>query len=74
MNPGDCLLFHTDGVKEATNAVGEEFGMDRLRDAFRESASQGAEAAIRSIERELAKFVGEAKQADDITLVAMEKR
>jgi sigma-B regulation protein RsbU (phosphoserine phosphatase) len=74
MNPGDCLLFHTDGVKEATNAVGEEFGMDRLRDAFRESASLGAEAAIRSIERELAKFVGEAKQADDITLVAMEKR
>lgn len=74
MNPGDCLLFHTDGVKEATNAAGEEFGMDRLRDAFRESASLGAEAAIRSIERELAKFVGEAKQADDITLVAMEKR
>jgi phosphoserine phosphatase RsbU/P len=74
MNPGDCLLFHTDGVKEATNAAGEEFGMDRLRDAFRESASLGAEASIRSIERELAKFVGEAKQADDITLVAMEKR
>jgi phosphoserine phosphatase RsbU/P len=74
MNPGDCLLFHTDGVKEATNAAGEEFGMDRLCDAFRESASLGAEASIRSIERELAKFVGEAKQADDITLVAMEKR
>jgi sigma-B regulation protein RsbU (phosphoserine phosphatase) len=74
MNPGDCLLFHTDGVKEATNAAGEEFGMDRLRDAFRESAPLGAEAAIKSVEKELAKFVGEAKQADDITLVAMEKR
>ncbi|WP_052572989.1 GAF domain-containing SpoIIE family protein phosphatase [Haloferula sp. BvORR071] len=74
MNPGDCLLFHTDGVKEATNAAGEEFGMDRLRDAFRENAPLGAEAAIKSVEKELAKFVGEAKQADDITLVAMEKR
>ncbi len=74
MNPGDCLLFHTDGVKEAINAAGEEFGMDRLRDAFRESAPLGAEAAIKSVEKELAKFVGEAKQADDITLVAMEKR
>jgi hypothetical protein len=46
MHPGDCLLFHTDGVKEAVNAAGEEFGMDRLRDAFRECASLGAEATI----------------------------
>lgn len=74
MNPGDCFLFHTDGVKEAVNAAGEEFGMDRLRDAFRESAPQGAEATIRSVERELARFVGEAPQMDDVTLVAVEKR
>ena len=74
MNPGDCLLFHTDGVKEAVNAAGEEFGMDRLRDAFRDSASLGAEATIRSVERELARFVGEAPQMDDVTLVAVEKR
>jgi sigma-B regulation protein RsbU (phosphoserine phosphatase) len=74
MSPGDCLLFHTDGVKEAVNAAGEEFGMDRLRDAFRECASLGAEATIRCVERELAKFVGEAPQMDDVTLVAVEKR
>ena len=74
MHPGDCLLFHTDGVKEAVNAGGEEFGMDRLRDAFRECASLGAEATIRSVERELARFVGEAPQMDDVTLVAVEKR
>lgn len=74
MHPGDCLLFHTDGVKEAVNAAGEEFGMDRLRDAFRECAPQGAEATIRAVERELARFVGESPQMDDVTLVAVEKR
>ncbi|QJE98060.1 PP2C family protein-serine/threonine phosphatase [Luteolibacter luteus] len=74
MNPGDCFLFHTDGVKEAVNAAGEEFGMERLREAFRECASLGAEATIRCVERELAKFVGEAPQMDDVTLVAVEKR
>jgi sigma-B regulation protein RsbU (phosphoserine phosphatase) len=74
MNPGDCLLFHTDGIKEAVNTAGEEFGMDRLRDVFRENASLGAEASIRAVERELAKFVGDAPQMDDITLVAVEKR
>jgi sigma-B regulation protein RsbU (phosphoserine phosphatase) len=72
--PGDCLLFHTDGVKEAVDAAGEEFGMERLRLAFRDGAAQGAEAAIRAVERELARFAGDAPQMDDVTLVAIEKR
>jgi sigma-B regulation protein RsbU (phosphoserine phosphatase) len=74
MKSGDCLLFHTDGVKEAIDPAGEEFGMDRLREAFREGAALGAEATIRAVERELARFAGEAPQMDDVTLVAIEKR
>ena len=74
MQPGDCLLFHTDGVKEAIDSAGEEFGMDRLREAFRDGASLGAEATIRAVERELARFAGDAPQMDDVTLVAIEKR
>jgi sigma-B regulation protein RsbU (phosphoserine phosphatase) len=74
LKPGDCLLFHTDGVKEAVDPAGEEFGMDRLREAFRDGASLGAEATIRAVERELARFAGEAPQMDDVTLVAVEKR
>jgi sigma-B regulation protein RsbU (phosphoserine phosphatase) len=72
--PGDCLLFHTDGVKEAVDSAGEEFGMDRLREAFRDGASLGAEATVRAVERELARFAGAAPQMDDVTLVALEKR
>jgi sigma-B regulation protein RsbU (phosphoserine phosphatase) len=74
LEPGDCLLFHTDGVKEAVDAAGEEFGMDRLRDAFREGAGLGAEASIRAVERELSRFAAGAPQMDDVTLVAIEKR
>ncbi|WP_193213360.1 PP2C family protein-serine/threonine phosphatase [Luteolibacter marinus] len=74
MSPGDCLLFHTDGVKEAIDADGTEFGMDRLRDTFRDGAPLGAEATILAVERELARFAGEAPQMDDVTLVAIEKR
>ena len=48
--------------------------MDRLREAFRDGASLGAEATIRAVERELARFAGEAPQMDDVTLVAVEKR
>ncbi len=74
MRPGDCLLFYTDGVKEAVDSSGEEFGMERLRQAFIEGAELGAEAVIRSVEKELARFAGDAPQMDDVTLVAVEKR
>ncbi|MCW1926207.1 SpoIIE family protein phosphatase [Luteolibacter arcticus] len=74
LEQGDCVLFHTDGVKEAVDAAGEEFGMDRLRQAFRDGASLGAETSIRAVEKELARFAAGAPQMDDVTLVAVEKR
>lgn len=74
METGDCLLFYTDGVKEAVDAGGEEFGMQRLRTVFLDHAALGAEATVRGMQRELARFSGEAPQMDDITLLAVEKR
>jgi len=71
---GDVLLFYTDGVKEAVDAAGEEFGMERLRAVFRESAPLGAEMAVATIQRELGQFVGDSPQMDDVTVLAMEKR
>ena len=71
---GDCLLLFTDGVNEAENRSGEEFGKDRLREVFREAATQGAEAAVARLQEELHRFVGEHRQMDDITLIAIEKR
>ena len=74
LQPGDVLLFYTDGVKEAVDATGEEFGIERLRAVFRESAPLGAEMAVGAIRRELAKFAGAAAQMDDVTVLAIEKR
>lgn len=74
MNSGDLLLFYTDGVKEASDDSGDEFGMKRLKETFVESAPLGAEAAVNAVQRDLAAFSGEARQMDDITLLALEKR
>jgi len=40
---GDVLVFYTDGVTEAENRLGEEFGMERLSAAMRDGASLSAE-------------------------------
>ncbi|MBK1833011.1 PP2C family protein-serine/threonine phosphatase [Roseibacillus ishigakijimensis] len=70
---GDVLLFYTDGVNEAENAKGQEFGKDRLIKRFAALASEGAEGVVEQLPEELRKFAGSRDQFDDITLVAIER-
>jgi phosphoserine phosphatase RsbU/P len=72
--PGDCVLFHTDGVREAVGENEEEFGLDRLSEVFRDVAALGAEAVLQRIQEELRRFTAGGPQMDDITLVAIERK
>jgi sigma-B regulation protein RsbU (phosphoserine phosphatase) len=74
MESGDILLLHTDGVKEATNRRGEEFGMERLERSFREHAGMGAESVVVGVQQDLDAFCDGAPQIDDVTLLAIERR
>ncbi|TAG09453.1 MAG: GAF domain-containing protein [Verrucomicrobia bacterium] len=70
---GDCVLFYTDGIKEAVNAQDEEFGIERLCEVFRKAAPHGAETIMQEIQETLFQFTGEGPQMDDITMVVIEK-
>lgn len=74
LHPGDCILYYTDGVREALNDQEEEFGLDRMSRAFRQAAPLGAAAVISEMRETLAIFTDGGPQLDDITLVAIEKR
>lgn len=74
MESGDCVLFFTDGVKEALDLNEEEFGMERLSKVFSESAALGAEVVVKRVQEAVEKFSGEGAQMDDVTIVAIEKR
>ncbi|HKP02030.1 MAG TPA: GAF domain-containing SpoIIE family protein phosphatase [Chthoniobacterales bacterium] len=69
----DCLLLYTDGVTEALDANGDEFGVDRMLECIRASAPEGAPAIITRVIDELRSFVGTQPQNDDITLIAIRK-
>jgi len=69
----DCLLLYTDGVTEALDANGDEFGPERMIECVRTSAPEGAPAMITRIIDELRAFVGVQPQNDDITLIAIRK-
>ncbi len=74
LSTGDCILFYTDGVREALNDREEEFGLARMSEAFREAAPLGADTVISRMRDTLAQFTDDGPQMDDITLVAIEKR
>ena len=67
----DCLVLYTDGVTEALNAEGDEFGLERMRESVRASANDGAQAIVKKIIADVRDFTGSAPQNDDMTLIAI---
>jgi serine phosphatase RsbU (regulator of sigma subunit) len=68
---GDILLFYSDGITEAMNAKGEEFGIERLMDAARRADGLSADAIRDMILSEVSEFLGDTLPQDDITLVVI---
>lgn len=73
MATGDVLLFYTDGLNEAENEHGEEYGRARLREEFLALAPSGSEGVVEGLQNSWREFVGERKQMDDLTLVVVER-
>ena len=71
IEPGDVLVWYTDGVTECTNAEGAPFGDRRFQRALVGAADTdaGVDAMRDAIIRQIAAFHGGHPPADDITLV-----
>ena len=65
--PGDLLVIFTDGVIEAINDHGEEFGEGRLLEAVRTLPPHSALATLERLTSAVDSFVGTTRQHDDIT-------
>ncbi len=69
LKSGDILLFYTDGITEALNGEGKEFGRDRLLEVVRACAARSAGEITAAVEQAVAQFVGKYPQSDDMTLL-----
>ncbi len=65
--PGDALVIYTDGLTEAENAQGQQFGLTRLAAAIAAAPAE-ASALHAHVLADLAAFTASASQSDDITL------
>jgi len=69
LEAGDVLVLFTDGISEAMNPGGEEWGEDRLTQAIRLNRAVPARELIARIMRGADEFVAGAAQYDDMTLI-----
>jgi len=66
----DVLLLFTDGIIEAMNAAGDEWGEERLTETLAANRARAASDLIAQILHASDDFVGRAEQYDDMTLIA----
>ena len=71
--PGDVLVIYSDGVSEAVNPTGEEFGPTRLYEVVARNLDASASGIRDRIESALTKFCQGTPAADDITLVIVKR-
>ena len=71
LEKGDSLFLYTDGIPEANNINEEQFGTDRMLDALNMDADASPEEILSTIKEEVNKFVGDAVQFDDLTMLCL---
>ena len=71
LQPGDLYLFFTDGISEAMNARDDCFGEARLGQLVETHAHLPSDELRERVLREIAAFVGDAPQHDDMTMILL---
>ena len=71
LEPGDVYVFCTDGVFEAVDAQGEEFGVRRAAAVIEAHASADADTIVEAIFEAVKAFTAGVPQHDDLTAVAV---
>jgi sigma-B regulation protein RsbU (phosphoserine phosphatase) len=71
LRPGDVYLFFTDGISEAMNQADDPFGEQRLARLVETHARLPPEEHRERLLEEIASFVGDAPQHDDMTLILL---
>jgi sigma-B regulation protein RsbU (phosphoserine phosphatase) len=73
LTPGDGVALYTDGITEAENNEGVQYGVDRLCAVLSRHWHQSSRAIIYAVMEDLRQFLGQASLEDDCTLVILKQ-
>ncbi|HUE73372.1 MAG TPA: SpoIIE family protein phosphatase [Pirellulaceae bacterium] len=72
LGAGDRLYLYSDGVPEAMDPAGSQFGNDRLLKAIAQGGSEPLQTSVAALLTEITRWQGSAKPQDDISILAVE--
>ena len=73
VEPGDTVVLYTDGITEATDAAGESFGVEGLKQAIARHAALGAKGLAARIFESVEAFSRRTRPLDDQTVVVVRR-
>jgi phosphoserine phosphatase RsbU/P len=73
LDPGDLLVFYSDGVTEARNLAEDEYGEERLMDFLRATGTRRPEELVEALIQDVRDFSRRPKPTDDVTVVMMRR-
>ena len=71
---GDTLFLYTDGVAEAIGAANILYGTERMLATLNTAPGRCPEKLLRDVKQDIDRFVGDAPQFDDITMLAIQRK
>lgn len=74
LNPGDLMVLYSDGITEAENPSGEQFGLDNIGKSVKRYAELPTDKILGKFMRDLYNFMGETVIQDDISLVVIRQK
>ena len=74
LTPGEGFFLFTDGVTEAFDDDGREYGEERLVRCLKDAAPLDARSVIERVTADVAAFTGDAEQSDDLTCLSLRYR
>jgi sigma-B regulation protein RsbU (phosphoserine phosphatase) len=74
LHPGDGVVLYTDGLTEAENLLGKQYGVERLCEVVSAYWQYSADEIKQAVINDLNEYIGEQIILDDITLLVLKKR
>jgi len=74
LNPGDGIVLYTDGITEAENTDGNQYGLERLCEVVRQHYNLSATGIQQAIVEDVRAYIGEQEVFDDITLLVLKQK
>lgn len=72
LTPKDRVYFYTDGIVEARNSEGRQFGLDQLVSVFKGLRHVPLQSAVLALNEQINQWIGSTKPDDDVSLLAFE--